>query len=245
MVFSKWESFLEEHIEGFFNKKFAGQLEPVEVEKQLERELKRCQKKNHSGMVVPNTYTIAMHVEDYHRLCSGRFTSELYTMLEKQVILLNCFMDGKLQVKLVKKAGLVQGVCEISSGYTDVQEEKDTVQPHTIVLERSALQPPLNLPMEYKIASLTVVEGPDLDAYLEFGEKKIYIGRRDKNDFILTDTNASRLHAAIVFERHRHILQDAQSLNGTLLNGRSVTSACLCAGDEIRIGNTVLVYEVI
>ena len=94
-------------------------------------------------------------------------------------------------------------------------------------------------------ALLTVVEGPDMDAYLEFGEGQIYIGRREKNDFILTDTKASRLHAWIAYENHRHVLYDAQSTNGTYVNGEPVESLCLCSGDEIQIGTTVLLYEVI
>ena len=95
------------------------------------------------------------------------------------------------------------------------------------------------------MASLTVVEGPDLDAYLEIGEKQVYIGRRDKNEFILTDTNASRLHAWISYEHHRHELYDAQSTNGTFFNGRRIDSCRLQHGDKIRIGMTVLRYEVI
>ena len=62
----------------------------------------------------------------------------------------------------------------------------------------------------------------------------------------MTDTNASRLHAYISYERHRHILYDAASLNGTFVNGRRVVSPQLLRpGDEITIGGTVLLYEVI
>ena len=104
---------------------------------------------------------------------------------------------------------------------------------------------PLDLPQEYKIVSLTVLEGPDVDAFLEFGEKQIYIGRLEKNDFILTDANASRLHAYVTYERHRHVLHDAESTNGTFVNGQPVTSVCLQAGDEIQIGSTILLYEVL
>ena len=67
-----------------------------------------------------------------------------------------------------------------------------------------------------------------------------------KNDFILTDTNASRVHAYIAYERHRHVLYDAESLNGTFVNGTLLEEPCILkAGDEIQIGNTVLLYDVI
>ena len=123
--------------------------------------------------------------------------------------------------------------------------EQEEEEPHTLVLERKKFQVPLDLPQEYKIVSLTVLEGPDVDAFLEFGEKQIYIGRLEKNDFILTDANASRLHAYVTYERHRHVLHDAESTNGTFVNGQPVTSVCLQAGDEIQIGSTILLYEVL
>ena len=89
------------------------------------------------------------------------------------------------------------------------------------------------------------MKGADLESYLAFGEKKIFLGRRERSDFILTDPNASRVHASIRYERHRHFLQDENSTNGTLLNGSPVLEACLQHGDEIHIGNSILRYEVI
>ena len=246
MGLAKWESFLGEHIEGFFNKSFGSALEPVELMKHLEREMARRRKKSKRGGLVPNDYTLRLSEADYQRLCSARVTDSLYEALEKQVILKKTFMDGDLRIHLQKAAELTDGMCEVSSCYA----EADCVgggepEPDTIVLERRDFAQPLNLPKEHKTVSLTVTEGPDEGAYLEFGERQIYIGRRDKNDFILTDSGASRLHAYIKYERHRHVLYDAQSLNGTFLNGEPVTSLALCAGDEIRLGNTVLLYEVI
>jgi len=96
------------------------------------------------------------------------------------------------------------------------------------------------------VSGKQINENPtDEEAYLEFGERKVYIGRRDKNEFILTDTQASRLHAWIAYERHRHVLYDAQSTNGTYVGGERIEQHVLQDGDEISIGSTLLVYEVI
>ncbi|WP_407378169.1 FHA domain-containing protein [Megamonas funiformis] len=89
------------------------------------------------------------------------------------------------------------------------------------------------------------MEGPDKDSYLAFGCNQIHLGRRDKNEFLLTDVNVSRLHAYITFEHGRHILRDANSLNGTSVNDRPITNFCLCPGDIIQIGNTRIVYDLI
>ena len=246
MGVSKWESFLEKHIEGFFNKKFRSALEPAEVEKQVVREVGRRRRKNGQERIVPNVYSVFMAIEDYQRLCSRRFLDDLHAAVEKETIRLDCFMDGQLQLTIEKDTDILAGTCDVRSAFQQ-EESGETVcrEQNTIVLDAFHFKPPLNLPTGYKLASLTVTEGVDLDAYLEFGEKQIYLGRREKNDFILTDANASRMHAYIVFDRHRHVLYDAESLNGTYLNGRRISSARLCFGDEIRIGNTVLLYEVI
>lgn len=246
MGLGKLESFLGGHIEGFFNKKFGSDLEPVELMKGLEQELVK-RGKNRAGASVPNVYVFTLSSEDYQRLCSQRIYDALITHLEKQVILQDVEMDGELTIRMGRKKSLTRGVFELTSTYQADEDGEENTEPHTLVLKRSHLDPhrPLNLPTEHLFASLTVVEGPDRDAYLEFGEKQIYIGRRDKNEFILTDANASRLHAWISYERHRHILHDAQSTNGTFVNGERVTEMLLQPGDEIQIGASVLCYEVI
>ncbi|MCR5438253.1 MULTISPECIES: FhaA domain-containing protein [unclassified Selenomonas] len=247
MGIGKLESFLEGHIEGFFNKRFSSDLELAELMKGLEKEIGR-QGRGKAMHLVPNRYVFTLAEDDYQRFCAQRVIDELYVAVEKQVILQNYRMEGKLQVQCQKEADRIKGTYALTSRYEDDGPSgNNEVSSQTIVLRRPGLSAstPLNLPQEHKVVSLTVIEGADLDAYLEFGEKQIYIGRRDKNEFILTDVNASRLHAWITYEDHRHILHDAQSTNGTYVNGRRIDAHCLVPGDEIQIGATVLVYEVI
>lgn len=247
MGIGKLESFLEGHIEGFFNKRFSSDLELAELMKGLEKEIGR-QGRGKAMHLVPNHYVFTLAEEDYQRFCAQRIIEELYTAVEKQVILQNYRMEGKLRVSCQKEAERIKGTYVLKARYEEAQPvSNQEASSHTIVLERPGLSAatPLNLPAEHKMVSLTVIEGADRDSYLEFGEKQIYIGRRDKNEFILTDVNASRLHAWITYEDHRHILHDAQSTNGTFVNGRRIDTQCLLPGDEIQIGSTVLVYEVI
>ncbi len=245
MGMAKWESFLEDHIEGFFNRRFSSHLEPVELGKALTRELVRRRKKAAEGHVVPNVYTLELG----ERLCCQRVLDELHTAIERKVIAEDCFMDGELSLEM-KKQGRGKGVLEVQSSFQDdapAEEATGDAPSHTIVLERSSfdINKPLDLPREYELASLTAVNGVDKDSYLAIGEKQVYIGRLDKNDFILMDPNASRMHAYVTYERHRHFLHDAESTNGTFVNGKPVLHACLAPGDEIQIGSTVLLYEVI
>ena len=241
MGIGKLESFLENHIEGFFNKKFSSDLEPVELSKALEKEIAR-QGKGKTQRKVPNQYVFFLAKEDYQRLCAQRIMDDLYVAAEKQVILQNCIMQGKLKIICQVDAEKQRGTFVLKSRFTEEEAvTPNCEEPNTLVLAKPCLEGkrPLNLPKEVKIVSLKVIAGPDMDAYLEFGEGQIYIGRREKNEFILTDNKASRLHAWIAYENHRHILYDAQSTNGTFVNGEPVESICLCSGDEIHIGTTV------
>ena len=247
MGIRKWETFLENHIEGFFNKRFSSDLEPVELSKGLEKEIAR-QGKGRAKAKLPNQYVFFLAKDDYQRLCSQRIMDELYAVVEKQVILQDYLIAGKLTVLCQVDSTMLRGNYELKSRFTEAPVEACHDEPHTLVLAKPKFQggkQPLNLPRDLRTASLRVVKGPDRDAYLEIGEQQVYIGRREKNEFILTDTKASRLHAWIAYENHRHVLYDAQSTNGTAVNGQVIESWCLQPGDEIKIGATVLVYEVI
>ena len=253
MGVAKWESFLENKIEGFFHKKFPGVLEPIEIIRGLEREAERNAQKREYGVFVPCSYDIALNAEDYQKLCAKRVQDAFYLAVAKHVVKKNFFLEGTLKIHLRKDAAVTQNTFAVQSSFavTDAtdpprqDEGTDTVEPHTLVLNHNKFPVPLNLPPEYKTVSLTVTAGPDVGSYLEFGEKQVYIGRRDKSDFIITDESVSRLHAYIDFENYRHILHDASSLNGTFVNGEKISVKLLCVGDEIGLGNTTLVYDVL
>ena len=79
----------------------------------------------------------------------------------------------------------------------------------------------------------------DLAVLTDMSDSKII------NDFVLSDEGASRVHAYISYERHRHVLRDAGSLNGTFVNKKQVDRCTLNHGDKILIGSTTLIYKVL
>ena len=66
------------------------------------------------------------------------------------------------------------------------------------------------------------------------------LGRGPGVDFVLDDTLASRRHAQVVGRGGGWVLEDLDSTNGTLVNGRRQRRAVLADGDVIRIGGTTL-----
>ena len=91
---------------------------------------------------------------------------------------------------------------------------------------------------------LVVQSGPNAGSRFDLSDEPVTIGRSDSNAIAITDYKASRVHAQ--FEREEagaYIIRDLNSSNGTRVNGTQVTEAKLAFGDEVQVGNTVLIFE--
>ena len=76
----------------------------------------------------------------------------------------------------------------------------------------------------------------------EDGAAGTIAGRHPDADIFLDDVTVSRRHAEFRYEDGRFTLRDANSLNGTYLNGDRVDHAQLSNGDEVRIGKFAFVF---
>lgn len=261
VFFLKITNVISSQLSNLFQKR--GEIDPPTLIKALEREVAK-QKNSVDGVhVVPNDYTICLSEEDCHRLSAARIIKALYEAVEKKVIRENCFMDGNLSVRIEKMSDGEETIV-IKSDYIDGSKTgedtinlendvlsqtllatDDTSTGETIVADKkkisSTMKTALPKNTEYDIAVIT----DQKNAEIVLGEKQIYIGRKSTNDFVLEDEGASRIHAYISYERHRHILKDAGSLNGTFVNKKQIERYELKHGDKILIGNTVLIYKVL
>lgn len=68
------------------------------------------------------------------------------------------------------------------------------------------------------------------------------IGRDPASDIFLDDVTISRKHALISLIGDRFALEDLGSLNGTYVNGGSVTKVVLKSSDEIQIGKFHMLF---
>jgi ABC transport system ATP-binding/permease protein len=70
----------------------------------------------------------------------------------------------------------------------------------------------------------------------------VWIGRALDNDIVIHDVLASRHHAFLTPTPIGTEIRDAQSINGTFVNGIRAGSAVLSEGDVVTIGNVDLVF---
>ena len=71
---------------------------------------------------------------------------------------------------------------------------------------------------------------------------RITIGRRPDNDVHLPYPAVSADHAAVITVREDSFLEDLQSTNGTLVNGKRITKHFLRDHDQIDVGRVQFVY---
>jgi hypothetical protein len=71
-------------------------------------------------------------------------------------------------------------------------------------------------------------------------EQEVIIGRHHSCDVVIDEPTVSRRHARLIFRDGGWIIQDLESTNGTLLNGRRVGRCRLRPGDQLELGHQVL-----
>ncbi len=93
-------------------------------------------------------------------------------------------------------------------------------------------------------AELEAVTGPLKGSSIPLLEPEISIGREPSNQVSLLDASVSRRHCLISHEAGQFRIRDLQSRNSTFVNGVPVTERVLASGDEIKVGNSILVFVV-
>ncbi|WAS90750.1 sigma 54-interacting transcriptional regulator [Nannocystis punicea] len=91
--------------------------------------------------------------------------------------------------------------------------------------------------------SLTVVEGPTAGATWQSSTDRCSIGSHRSNHVLVDDPTVSRFHCEIVVDEAGARVRDLKSRNGTVLDGVNVLEAFLRAGSLLRLGKTVLRFE--
>lgn len=253
-LFKNMEQFFEKHIEGFFRKRFATGIQPVEVGKKLVRAMEENVQISVTKTYAPNHYIVFLNPEDLKRMQSlaVSLSDELAQYITKRAEQQNITIAGVPTVEMREDTALPPG--EMRTGIGFIQEPAspreqtpECAEPDQGTRVFEGLEGVPDVPVKHKAtpcAYLWVWEGIDTGKEWELGTGRMYIGRRQTNEIALNDMNASRVHAYIVMEEGRHVVHDAKSLNGTYVNGERIIRKVLYSGDRIKTGHSTLVYEV-
>jgi pSer/pThr/pTyr-binding forkhead associated (FHA) protein len=95
------------------------------------------------------------------------------------------------------------------------------------------------------MGSIIVTSGKQKGEYLPLGRRTSLIGRDEAISLQVLDSTVSRKHLRIWWDKdtNQYFADDMQSKHGVFINGGKLTnSAALTDGDEIMIGDTLLMY---
>jgi transcriptional regulator with GAF, ATPase, and Fis domain len=91
---------------------------------------------------------------------------------------------------------------------------------------------------------LQVAAGPLADSIYFLTEPEVRIGRDPSNSLTIGDLSLSRRHCVLSCREDGYTLRDLESRNGTFVNGGVVSEKRLNHGDQISVGESVLVFLV-
>ncbi len=246
------ENIFEKYIEGFFNKKFSSGLQPIEIAKQLVKEMENEKSIGVSHIFAPNNYLVYLNQEDFERISpyGQAVRDELAGYLLEEAKRREYTIVGIPIIDITMDKNLGQGKFRVTSQFTEplpadsqAQESIDDPQELSNTRVFNKITPLLKSQPILK-GLLTIIDGVDSGINIDIGATRVNIGRREGNELPLSDMNTSRLHAYIAYEDGVHVLHDAKSLNGTYVNGQRITRKDLKNKDHIKLGNTTILYEV-
>ncbi len=90
---------------------------------------------------------------------------------------------------------------------------------------------------------LIVTKGADEGKQFELTTDQLSVGRDASNRIRLHDTEVSRRHAEFVRTAEGYRVVDVGSANGTFVNNRAIRDVLLQTGDQIQVGQSILVYS--
>ena len=248
-ILSRLESFFERLFEAPAGR-LGASLQPVSLEKRIERAMDTNRSYRDDGVIVPNEYTLHLNPADYetfasyrgsleddlaHRVLS-RARHERYTLVARPRV--RILSDQSVPRRDVRVAANVMD----DEGARMRDDRPVPASPDTVVFAR----PDANAapPDSAQHAYLLVKTDGAPPVQFELGGALISIGRAGDNDVIVDDGLVSRHHCQLKLQHGAYGFADLGSRNGSFVNGHQVNEIALGPGDIIRIGSTEIEFQV-
>ena len=259
------ERFFERIFERQTARLFRTKLQPIQLQRRVERAMESERVRDGDRTLVPNRYAIHLAPPDLTALrethpslaadladaALGFARGHGYHLADRPTVSL--IADSTVQAGDVRVAASLDaaarpvapgpsakakgaGADEASKdGAKDEDEDARPRVDQTAVFVVPAVESPRATLREVRPDGSTqsfVVDG-----------RPLTIGRGPDNGLVVQDGRASRHHARIYGRQGALLLADLGSTNGSWVNDRRVQEIALGEGDQIRIGDTLLIVE--
>jgi hypothetical protein len=249
------ERFFERLFERPSARLFRARLQPVQLQRRIERAMEGERLTTSDRTLVPNRFVVHLHPADLAEFgeMSSSLASELadgalsfarahrYTVVDRPRV--DLLADPKVErtdihvvarfaEPVVGRAG--HGPVALAPEGDRPIDEPDPTATRVFSIPRPTAP--------RAILRVTDPDGRGRDVVVEPGG--LTIGRATDNDLVAVDGRVSRHHGRIVGRRGTLVYADLGSTNGSRVNGVPVTEVVLGVGDRLEVGDTALVVEV-
>jgi len=239
------ERFFERLFERQTARLFRTHLQPIQLQRRIERAMESDRHRDGQRTIVPDTYAIHLADADLAALRAahpslapdladaalGFARSHGYTLGQRPTI--GLVADPSVQT------GDIRVVATATSPTATASDRPAPVGRTSTQDTAVFVVPEVDAPK----ATLREIRPDGSTRQFEVDGRPLTIGRAPDNGLVLRDSRASRHHARLYGRRGALLLADLSSTNGSWVNDRRVDEMALGEGDRIRIGDTVLVVE--
>jgi Protein of unknown function (DUF3662)/FHA domain len=267
-VLSKFEDMMSGAVEGSFSRIFRSRLQPIEIQKKLERMMEDNREISANRTYVPNRYEVYLNAEDFSQFASIKATLErdMSKQLQKYGQERRFFFGGGApRVWLTPSEQVKKRTFRIKAYTFDpsqpapqtalpqMSDQNAELEEGTAILNIGAK--PLT-GQQKSAGGSTAYNRPEVTLivtdYPQTHPKKIIrfnrdvtIGRGLENDVVFEgEQRVSRQHAKIEFKYGQFLLSDPGSTNGTKVNNQPVTQIVLAPGDVISLGGFEIIFQI-
>jgi hypothetical protein len=246
--FAALERLIERLIERPSARLFRTRIQPLQLQRRLERAMETHRRTATDRTTVPNRYSIRLNPADMTGLAP--VAESLVAELADSALLFarnhHYFVADRPQVALQANRGVALGDIAVEAWFEE--PEGDPAGPaHAGVVDAApafAGTAVFTVPSPAApVAVLRELRSDGRGRIVPLDGRPITLGRARDNDVVLTDGRVSRHHARLQGRRGTLILSDLESRNGSRVNGVSVTEVVLGPGDRIQLGDSMFVID--
>ncbi|MGH2593017.1 MAG: FhaA domain-containing protein [Anaerolineae bacterium] len=234
---ARFESLIEQLVEGTFGRLFSGTLQPMEVAHALARALEDYQVTDEQGRrFAPNVFWVYLHPADYDalRLAQPSLPEDLARSVDELAERADLLMPERPVVEIVAADQIPRARVSVAAQY--VAQETTPIGPTQEIAADEIRQAISNV---QRIQSFLILDGK---RHIPLNRPVMTLGRALDNDLVIDDTRVSRRHAQLRLRGGRYVLYDTGSSGGTAVNGEPMTEKMLQAGDVISLAGYAIVF---
>lgn len=249
------ERIIERLVERSSARLFRTRIQPLQVQRRVERQMETQRRSAGQRTLVPNRFTVRLNPADLAELepVAESLVGELADAALTFARAHRYAVADRPRVTLVANRAVAVGEIDVDARFEDPGRSGEELGAQASGLPGSTMGEPapgLDQTMVFSIpqpdAPLAMLReiGPDgTDRQIVLDGRPLTIGRANDNGLVLRDSRVSRHHARLQARRGTLVMTDLGSSNGSRVNGITVQEVVLGPGDRIQLGDTVLVVD--